>query len=183
MHPQLQAVIDDFESARARLHRLAEQVPAERWTQRPAPESWSVAECVAHLNLTSRAFMPGLRDALERAQPGAVPARLRRDLVGWLLWRNLQPGKGMKIKTSAAFIPESTAPVEDLVADFDRLQDEQIELVRRAEGLPLGRIKVASPFSAAVKYNAYAALTVLPTHQHRHLLQAERAWETISGTA
>jgi hypothetical protein len=183
MNAQLQAMIDELGSARERLHRLVATIPEDRWTQRPAPGSWSPAECVAHLNLTSVAFIPGLREAIAKARAagGPAPARYRHDLLGWMLWRSQRPGGGMKAKTSAAFIPQSTVPRAELIAEFDRLQEEQTELVRQGDGLPLSRMKVASPFAPRLKYSVYSALALIPTHQHRHLLQAERAWETISG--
>lgn len=183
MHPQLQAVVDEFTTARERLHRLAETVPADRWAERPAAESWSPAECVAHLNLTSRAYLPILRDAMQRARArgGAAPSSYRRGLLGWLLWRTMGPGQGMKVRTVASMVPSSGAPPAELVAEFDRLQEEQMELARQADGLPMHRVNVASPFSARVKYDAYSALTILPRHQHRHLDQAERAWAAVSG--
>ena len=182
MNPQLQAVMDEFAGARERLHRLQATVPAERWTERPAEGSWSVAECVDHLNLTSRAYVGPLREALARgrAQGGAAPARFRRDFFGWMIWRAVRPDAGMKVKTSPAFAPVKAAPPQELVAEFDRLQDEQMELVRQGDGLPIGKLKIVSPFGPALKYNVYSALTILPAHQHRHLQQAERAWAAIS---
>lgn len=183
MHPQLQELADQFTAARERLHRLASTVPAEGWTRRPAPDSWSPAECVAHLNLTSRMFIPQLRDATREARGlgGAAPARYRLGVIGWLLWRMTGEGQGGKVKTTAQFVPGATASPAELVAEFDALQDEQMEIVRGAEGLPLHRIRVTSPFNARVKYNAFAALSILPGHQHRHLAQAERAWAAASG--
>jgi hypothetical protein len=184
MHPQLQELADQFTSARERLHRLAATVPAERFAERPAAGGWSPAECVAHLNLTSRVFIPQLRDAIgqARALGTPAPARYRRGVIGWLLWRMTGPRQGMKVKTAASFVPESTAPPAELAAEFDRLQDEQMELLRLAEGLPIDRIEVTSPFDARVRYNAFAALCVLPNHQHRHLDQAERAWASVRGS-
>lgn len=183
MHPQLQAVADEFATARERLHRLADTVPAERWAERPAAESWSPAECVAHLNLTAQAYLPLLRDAIQRARArgGPAPSRYRRSLIGWMLWRSMGPGQGMKVKTVASMVPNAGAPPAELVAEFDRLQDAQVELVGQMDGLPMDRVNVASPFSARVKYDAYSALTILPRHQHRHLDQAERAWAAVSG--
>lgn len=185
MHPQLQALLDDFGSARERLHRLQATVPAEKWGQRPSEGSWSVAECVAHLNLTSQAYVGPLREALARgrAAGGAAPARFRRDLLGWMVWRAVRPETRMKVKTSASFvpaIPTAGAPAEEIAAEFDRLQDEQMELLRQADGLPLNRLKIVSPFGPGFKYSVYSAFTILPAHQHRHLQQAERAWEAIS---
>jgi hypothetical protein len=62
-------------------------VPAARWPQRPAPGRWSVAECIAHLNLTSTAFLQLLRPALDEARRSGhrPPSRYRRDPLGWIL--------------------------------------------------------------------------------------------------
>ncbi|HEX6039284.1 DinB family protein [Longimicrobium sp.] len=183
MHPQLQAAIEQFDAARERLHRLAATVPADGWAQRPSPENWSPAECVAHLNLTSLAYVPQLQDGLRQARGigGGAPTRFKHGFMGWLLTRMVAPGKGGKVKTAAAFVPTATAPMAELVAEFDRLQDEQVALVRAADGLPIDRVRLASPFNARIKYTMYAAFTILPNHQHRHLLQAERAWAAVSG--
>lgn len=182
MHPQLQALVDDFGSARERLHRLQATVPADQWARRPAEGSWSMAECVAHLNLTSQAYVGPLREALARgrAADGAAPAHFRRDPLGWLVWRAVRPEARMKVKTSASFVPTADASAAEIAAEFDRLQDEQIALVRQADGLPLNKLKIVSPFGPGFKYNVYSAFTILPAHQHRHLQQAERAWETLS---
>jgi hypothetical protein len=185
MHPQLQALIDDFGSARERLHRLQATVPAEKWATRPSEGSWSVAECIAHLNLTSQAYVPLLREALARgrAAGGAAPARFRRDLLGWVVWRAVRPETRAKIKTSAPYvpaIPTAGASAAEIAAEFDRLQDEQIALIRQGEGLPLGKMKIVSPFGPGFKYSVYSAFTIIPAHQHRHLQQAERAWQALS---
>jgi hypothetical protein len=185
MHPQLQELADEFTAARERLHRLAAAVPEDRFGQRPPSGGWSPAECVAHLNLTARAFVPDIQAAIEqaRARGGSAPGRYRMGIIGSLLWRALAPGKGMKVRTAPSFVPTSAASVSELVAEFDRMQDVQMDLVRNADGLPIDREKVASPFEKRVKYNAFAALSILPRHQHRHLLQAERAWQAVSGGA
>ncbi len=182
MHAQLQALLDDFSAARERLHRLVAAVPADRFAQRPPSGGWSPAECVAHLNLTAQGFVPDIRAAIEQARAGGLPApaRYRLGIVGALLVRAVSPGKGFKVKTSPSFVPNAAVPAAELAAEFDRWQDVQMELVRAADGAPVDRVKVASPFDRRVKYNAFAALTVLPRHQHRHLLQAEQAWAAVS---
>lgn len=178
MHPQLQAIADELDTAGGRLGSLARQVPEESWTRRPDPARWSVAECVAHLNLTSLAFLPIIDDAIARAREidGPAPRRYRRDPVGWLLWKSSGPPVRLRIKTTAAFVPTGDRRRGDLVTEFDRLQVELVGRVRRADGLRIDRVKVTSPFDARVRYNLYAALSILPRHQHRHLWQAEQVW-------
>ena len=154
--------------------RVAAVAP-EAWPVRTQPGRWSVSECVAHLNLTSEAFIPKLQQALEKGvDAGHAPRRYRRDPAGWLLWATMPPPVRFRIKTNAGFVPESDAPVHQLVSDFKRLQQAQLDLVEQADGLPLSEMRIQSPFAERVSYNVFAALSILPRHQHRHLWQAEQ---------
>jgi hypothetical protein len=175
---QLTAIIADLRAAERRLRSLRDALPAEAWNRRPSPDRWSPAECVAHLNLTSDAFLPLLKDAIDAARRiGRIPPsrRYRRDFFGWMLWRAVTPSGTFKTKTPAPFVPAGDRHADALIADFVRLQSELITHVRSMEGLPIDRVKIVSPFNARVRYNVYSALTIIPRHQHRHLLQAERA--------
>lgn len=181
MNPRLQTVVDELVAAEARLHRLVAGTRAEWWPRRPDPDRWSMAECVTHVNLTSKAYLPLVRSALaEGSRLGrSSSARYRRDPVGWLLWRSMPPPVRVRLKTTAPFVPTADQPLADLVSDFSRLQAEQVACVREADGLPLGRLRVVSPFDGRIKYNLYSCLTILPAHQHRHLWQAERVLEEL----
>ena len=174
MHPQLQAIVDELDSAQARLKVLAAATAPKDWSRQPAPARWSIGECVAHLNLTSAAFLPGLNQALTGPARSNVSKRFRRDPLGWLLWRAVGPPARLRFKTAAPFIPRATAGQRELIAEFDRWQGELVACVRKAEGLPLDRLWIGSPFNRQMHYNLYSALTILPRHQHRHLWQAEQ---------
>jgi hypothetical protein len=176
MHPQLQAVVEEFRSAQERLERLSARVPDEAWPVRSDPKRWSVGECVAHLNLTSAAFLPVLEEALDEARGlgTTAPARFRRDPLGWLLWRTMAPPVRFRMRTAAEFVPSGNAAPAALRDQFARHQQAQIRCVEQGDGLALSRVRVASPFDPRARYNLYAALTILPRHQHRHLWQAEQ---------
>lgn len=176
MHPQLLDIAGQFRRARERLHALAGRLAPEQWTQRPEPSRWSVAECVEHLNLTGRAYIPLLESALDQARALGAPAprRYRRDLIGWLLWRTMPPPVRHRTRTVPAMVPHADKPPAELLAEFDRLQAEQVRLTEGADGLPIHRVRIASPFGP-VKYSAFSALTILPVHQERHIWQAEQA--------
>lgn len=180
LHPQLQAIADEFHFASARLHALANSLRDDRWRLRSDPARWSPAECVAHLNLTGAAYAEILQGAIASVpRPvtrGPRPPRYRRDLLGWLLWKTMPPPVRFRMKTVAKFIPEAVAPKERLVAEFERWQEVQLGALAAADGLPLDEIRVVSPFSARVRYNLYSCFSLLPSHQHRHLWQAEQVW-------
>ena len=196
MQTQLAAVVAQLQGEQRRLHRLAAALPAERWGARADPTQWSAAECVAHLNLTSRAYVPLIRAALEQGRANAhmgepAPRRYRRDPVGWLVSYAAGPlprVAGVRIgraRTLPAFVPTGDQPREALVAEFDRLQGELIELAREADGLPLGELRITSPFDprGKLRYNVYSAFVILPRHQRRHLWQAEHVWPAEPRTA
>lgn len=181
MSPELRAVADGFVSAQDRLHRLAQVAPREWWPRRPIPRRWSIAECVAHLTLAAEAYLPLLRDGIASARRlgGARPARYRRDPVSWFLWRTGGPPVRVRVRTTARFVPAAARPADELLADFARLQAAQLACVTDADGLPLTRVRVVSPFDARIRYNLYGCLTLLPVHQHRHLWQAEQVLEEL----
>src|SRR6266705_584900 len=172
MHPQLQLVADEYRSAQARLHELVRVIPEERWRRRADPARWSVAECVAHLNITSLAYVPLLQQAVSRARmlERRSPSRYRRDPIGWVLWATMGPPVRFRIKTIARFLPSSVAAA-------------QLDCLAQADGLPLSQVRVTSPFNARVRYNLDACFTIMPRHQHRHLWQAERVWGEQGGAA
>jgi hypothetical protein len=80
-------------------------------------------------------------------------------------------------KTIPAFVPSGDLDRATTVAEFDRLNGQLIDLTEDAEGRPLEKMRIVSPFNARVTYNAYSALVILPRHERRHLWQAEHVWD------
>jgi hypothetical protein len=182
MQEQLGAVVAELESAQTRLHRLADQLPDARWKSRPGQYRWSAAECVEHLNITSKAYLPRLRRAIESATRSPTKStHHRRDFLGWLFSKLVGPMPSVgntklgRVKTPPEFVPSASPERAVAIAEFDRLQAELIDLTRRADGYPLGEMKIVSPFGGRIRYNFYSALRILPRHQERHIEQAEEA--------
>jgi hypothetical protein len=177
VNAQLQAIATELREATARLHRLRDTVPADQWTVRNDPARWSVSECIAHLNLTSAAFEPLLAAGIERARKeSASPGKYRRGFLGWALWKMTGPDSRGRVQTTPAFVPAGAPPAEVVTTEFERWQGALLALLASADGLPIDKVAMTSPFNARMKYNLYAGFSVIPRHQHRHLQQAERVW-------
>lgn len=184
MHAQLAAIDRDLEAVTSRFRRLLDATPDARWGVRADPARWSVAECVAHLNLTSAAMVPRLRTAWEeaRALGGGAPARFRRSPMGFVLSKTVGPLPGWgrtrfgRVRTAAAFVPTGDLPRARLTAEFAEWQRAQHELVREADTLPVDRVTIESPFVPGTRYDGYSSLVILVRHAHRHLAQAEQVW-------
>jgi hypothetical protein len=183
MQQQLAAVVESLDSAQSRLRRLSDKISDGVWKKRPEPNRWSAADCVEHLNLTSRAYLPLLRDATARAREiGGDPRdHYRRDPLGWFMsmmigpLRHLGKFKVGKIKTTPPFVPKGGKSPNQLVSEFVRLHADLVSLIWSSDGLPLDGVNIVSPFGGRMKYNAYSALVIVARHEHRHIDQAEEA--------
>lgn len=180
----LARIVQEFGDAASQLHLLVDGLPEDLWARRNDPGRWSVGECVEHLNLTGRAYVPLMREALERARAlrDRAPKRYRRDAIGWVLSVTTGPLPRIgslrfgRVRTAPTFVPERDLPRGRTLEEFDRLQAEQVEVARNSEGLPIDRVQITSPFDRRVRYNLYSALVILPRHQMRHIGQAEAVW-------
>ncbi|MHB0968218.1 MAG: DinB family protein [Thermoanaerobaculia bacterium] len=177
----IDALIDELRDAVSRLSTLSGSVDELALVTRPSAEEWSAAECIEHLNLTTRAYLPLLQAAVESLRHGGAFAKRppRRDFVGWMLCRVIEPPARQRSRTAAAFIPDASPVVEHVVNDFRELQDALIALVAGARDLALDRARVQSPFDSRMRYNAWSAFKILAAHQRRHLAQAVRAIERL----
>ena len=179
MQAELGKLIKQFEGALEHVNRISASCTEEEWVRRPTSGGWSAAECVAHLNLTALPYRNIFPNAIDEAKRigGGAPGRLRKDLVGWLIFQAVKPNGRVKSKAAAAFVPASARTKSELLAEFIDLQNENIAAVRRCEGLPIHKVKVVSPIDERAKYSVYSALCILAAHNERHLIQAERALE------
>lgn len=179
MLPELTSIVAALDAATARARAVAERAGDERWHTRPAPEKWSVAECIDHLNRSSEAYFPLFEQVLRDA-PRTLPTRLRRDFFGWLLSVTLEPPARMKAKTSPRFVPPPEVGARrDVMDRFEAFQDRVKEFVARSDGVDVAKFKLRSPFAERLKYSMYSALCVIPVHQRRHLWQAEKALDVL----
>lgn len=181
--PQLARIKQELLDARERARRVAAGLTDEQWGRPPSPGSWSVAECLVHLNLTSERSIPIIDEAIatgrERNIEGTGP--FRRGLLGWALIRYLEPPYRMKVvKTSEPFVPKRVEPMGETLERFDYLQLELQGRVDRSAGLDLNRLTVTSPFAEQVRYNLYVFFAALSAHQRRHLWQAEQVRAMIA---
>ncbi|MDH5234536.1 MAG: DinB family protein [Gemmatimonadota bacterium] len=182
MHPQLQAIEQELARARSRFARLMAATSDAKWATRSAPDQWSVAECIAHLNLSSRAMQPLLEHAVSEARAlgrnGA--GRFHPTMLGRMLAAMLGPAPGIgKVRLGRTRTPSSFEPSGDLaravvVAEFERHLEAHARTLAAADGLPIDRVRVESPFAKGVSYDAYSAFRIVARHMHRHLAQAER---------
>lgn len=172
--------IDDF---RRQFEQLADEADAlvaplteEQFTWRPAPGSWSVAECVDHLNVTARMYLPRLDEGIEagirRGLYGEGP--FTHDFIGKWFVRTMEPPARLKIKAPSTFHPAPRRARPEIMAAFRAYQVQFVDRLRQASGLDLRRAKVVSPASTWIKMSLNSAFALMVAHERRHLWQARQ---------
>lgn len=185
---QLDDIAKELAAVRARFAALDAAVSDAQWNRRSMPDSWSVAECVAHLNLTAAAMMPRIRDAIAEARALAPVGEraYRAGAVGWILTSMMGPVQIVlgfklgKVRTPPPFVPGSELPRGQVVAEFRRWQEEEMGVIRESAGFSIDRVSILSPFAENVRYDGYSALRIVARHELRHIVQAERTLDRLS---
>lgn len=181
--PQLAAIDREYDRLDRCVRDVLAAVPAPRWNVRADPSAWSVAECFAHLNLTSAAMVPRLRAVWPDARAlGPAPARYKAGIVGAILSAMVGPMPRIgrfrigRVRTPAAFIPQGALPRDAIMREFAEWQAAERSLLREAAELPVDRVRIESPFAPGMFYDGYSSLRILVRHAHRHVEQAARVW-------
>ncbi len=172
---QVRAVSD-----RARM--VVQRAGEARVTERPAPDKWSVAECMVHLCLSAEAYFPVWSEALSKARAEGLTSEspFKKDFWGKALSWLLEPPPKFRSSAPAAFKPVETGPADLVLPKFLACQDRWLAVIAESHGLALDRLKIVSPFDGRVRYSVWSSFCVAAAHHRRHLCQAERAADVLT---
>lgn len=175
-HPQLVQLITELDATSAHATQLIGSYDDRALSKKPAPTSWSAAEAIAHLTITNQRTVVEIERALSGADGRRVPDshRYRMDFVGTVLRWSLEPPYRIKTPTAPGFVPTVVANRENVLTEFMEQQRAVAAAIAQSQGRDLS-VKITSVFNERVRYNVYAALRVITTHNRRHLWQADRA--------
>jgi hypothetical protein len=179
--PTLAPEIDDF---RAQFEQLSAQADAltnpltdEQFIWRPDQNSWSIAECLDHLNSTARVYLPaldeGISDAIRRGVYGEGPFK-----YNWLGRLSVRFSDApIRLKASEEVQPGPGRTRREILAAFRAYQVQYIDRLRQANGVDLARARVRMPVASWLKIPLGSGIAVVVSHSRRHLAQARRVTE------
>lgn len=170
--------LDDF---RQQFEQLADEADAlagtltdDQFNWRPEDTRWSIAQCIEHLNVTARLYLPTLDEdideAIRRGLYGEGPftySLLTRTLLGLL-----EPPPRIRLKTPKAFLPPPQRRRQETLAGFRAYQMQFVDRLRQANGLDLSRARFAHPHSRLVRIPLGTGFAIVCAHERRHLWQA-----------
>jgi hypothetical protein len=155
---------------------VARGLDDERFNWRPDERSWSVAQCLDHLNVANRVYLAPMREALEQARQAGAARRgaLRPGVVGRWFVASLEPPPKRRLPAPKKIVPAARKGRTEVMAEWGRTQGEVKELLREAAGLDLNGTRFVNPFIPLVRFSVATGFQVIAAHERRHLWQAGR---------
>jgi hypothetical protein len=139
---------------------------------KPAPDSWSILECLEHLNRYSRYYNAVLAKAIA-ANPGGKPEQTFR--YSWLGKKSLdmvRPENCKKSKTVRHMNPNNSQLGRQTLEEFLDHQTELLQLLDKAKRANLNKKAIPVEFFKLLKLYIGETLEFVALHQERHLQQA-----------
>ena len=180
MNNDLAVLITEIDANVSHAESLVAGLSHQQFNWRPDPASWSIGQCLAHLNVVDGQDLAPVRAAIEdgksRQLTGDGPFTygfLSRKFVA-----SMEPPAKRKFKAPKSYIPPEECDPQATLAEFRRISKELRTLAQSAAGLHLARVKTSMPalpplLRAFVKMPLGARLELITAHDRRHLWQAE----------
>jgi hypothetical protein len=180
--PELDVFRVEFERLADEGDALTGALTDEQFNWHPPSGGWSVAQCVDHLNVTARVYLPkldeGIANAIRRGLYGEGP--FRYNWFGRLFVGSVAPPLRFRVKAPAAFQPAPSRKRAETLAAFRAYQVQFIDRLRQANGLDLARARVQSPAASYLRLPLGSGFALMIGHERRHLLQARNVMAGMS---
>ena len=176
----LTALDANAQAARTLVGGLSEE--DGRW--RPAPDAWSVAECLDHLAVANRVYLEAMREPARRAR---AAGRMRRapalpGFLGRLFVNSLEPPAKSRTKRKAPgkIRPRESPGLRDAVDAFIASQEPVRAFLREYANIDLVGVRFRNPFIGLIHFSLATGLHVIAAHERRHLWQATQVRVRVS---
>lgn len=177
----LAIVIAEMDGNISHMESVTTGLTREQFNWRASAGLWSIGECLNHLNIVNGSDVAPLRTAIEQARARGITGQgpFQYGFLATKLIASQSLPIKKKFKAPARYIPPPDADPASTIAEYRRINAELRKLAVSADGLNLARVKTDVPPLPAwlrpfLKMELGARLTLIATHDHRHLWQAEQ---------
>lgn len=144
------------------------------WKQNPT--SWSVLECLEHLNLYGDFYLPEIESKIKSSK-SKFETEFKSGILGNYFAKSMLPQDKMKKMNTFKDKNPLNANLDKSVIDkFISQQMQFIDLLNQAKNVSLNKTKITTSISKLIKLKLGDTFQFLINHNLRHLKQIERVW-------
>jgi hypothetical protein len=162
-----------------------QNLPPSVFLQKNREKAWSAAQCLEHLNIYGRHYLPeiakGIAKAHDKSGSTNVPKQFKSGWLGDYFYRMMLPKSNgqlaSKMNAPKNAIPPSDLDVRAVIAEFIDQQERTLKLIEQARQVHLGKIRIPISLTKWIKLTLGDTFLFLLAHQYRHVLQIGRALE------
>jgi hypothetical protein len=161
-----------------RIKGVFASLSVSKFNWKPAPEKWSVGECIDHLVVTNDLYLTRIKKLLNICHSNSEnDFPYSQSFMGKMISKAVDPANVKKAKTFNLFYPGKRVIQKSVIDEYIKSSKKFIEQVSKIHHLDLKKIKLSSPVNFLIRLNLGDPLIIIPKHDERYLNQAERLME------
>ncbi|TSJ45021.1 DinB family protein [Fluviicola chungangensis] len=177
MKIQTEVLLVDLMNRTKQLIEEAEILKGKKEEQlncKPHAESWSALECLEHLNLYGRFYLPEI-DKCIRGGKGKHEPVFKSGWLGNYFANSMLPKEKLnKMKTFKNMNPLNSQLDKRVIDEFLDQQKELLRLLEESRKISLNKTRTAISISKLIKLKLGDTFRFVIYHNQRHMVQARR---------
>jgi hypothetical protein len=148
------------------------QLTADLLNWKAGREIWSILECIEHLNLYGDYYLPEIERRISQANRKSE-TDFKPGFLGDYFAKSMLPKEKLnKMKTFKSKNPNGSKLDRETITRFLDQQKKMLELLDRARGVSLIKIKTGISISPLIKFKLGDTFRFVIYHNERHMVQA-----------
>ncbi len=144
-------------------------------------DTWSVLECLEHLNLYGDFYLPEISRVLQQAKPAPESTHFKSGVLGNYFAKSMLPKEKLnKMKTFKDKNPNGSNLSLEVIDRFIDQQNKTLHLLDKCEQIDLTQNRTGISISNFIKLRLGDTLRVVIYHNERHIVQVNNALEKMA---
>lgn len=173
---------EQFGDIKSSAKKVTEGLTEEQFNTKPAPDRWSAAECISHLNATWNLYKKLIEEAVAKNQNSSFknPDNFKPRFIMKKFTEIMEPPYKFKMKTFSQFVSNEKLSKQEVINKFNEGIDEAVKFIHASENVDIKKTILVSPISKFIKYQIGELFPFLAAHARRHIWQAENVKKIVS---
>lgn len=143
-------------------------------TWKESKTSWSILECLEHLNLYGDFYLPEIENKIKISNT-KVDTEFKSGFLGHYFAKSMLPKEKLnKMKTFKDKNPINAKLDKSVIDKFINQQIKLLDLLSQSRGISLNEVRIATSISSLIKLKMGDTFQFLINHIIRHLKQIDR---------